>query len=125
MKLKCLALISSLLFCGCATVKISDDPWCADAGKFGAKCFNTITDTEFSLNKYEWDKLRVGQICTATTKPGEGYLHIRVPLEKLCANSNLCTVEQKKALKAVSEKADKAIDESGDSPAFDTGTKTN
>ncbi len=100
----------------CAQVKIYDDPWCADAGKFGAKCFNTLTDKEYSLNKYEWDKRRVGQICTATEKPGLGYKHVKVPLEKFCADSRACTTAQENQLSEVSRKADNAIEQSGDEP---------
>jgi hypothetical protein len=116
-------ILSFLHLSNCARVKIYDDPWCADAGKFGAKCFNTISNTEFSLNKYEWDKLRVGQICSATEKPGEGYVHIKVPLEKFCADSRYCSVEDKTKLENVSKKADTAISSAGKAPPFNTPTK--
>lgn len=108
------ALLSS-----CSRVKIYDDPWCADAGKFGAECFNTISNTEFSINKYEWDKLRTGQICTATESAGEGYAHIKNSLEKLCADSSFCSPEQKAAIEQISRKVDNALAESGGAPPFE------
>ncbi len=116
------ARLSAIAICiflsSCSSVKIYDDPWCADAGKYGAECFNTLTDKEFSLNKYEWDKLRVGQICTATKRPGEGYKHVKVPLEKFCADSNMCAKAQEDQLKSVTQKADNAIDSAGGSDPF-------
>lgn len=86
------------MFCifasSCAPIKIKDNPWCADAGKFGAECFYIISKKEFSLDKYQWDKLRVGQVCSATKNPGEGYSDFRVALEKLCADTNRCKPEE-------------------------------
>lgn len=100
----------------CAQVKIYDDPWCVDAGKFGAECFNTIGKVEYSLNKYEWDLRRLGQVCTATERPGLGYTHIKTALEQLCADSRFCTAEQKAAIEQISRKVDNAIHESGNEP---------
>jgi len=115
-----LASLFVLIFAlsACGTVSIKDDPWCSDAGKFGAWCFNTISDQEFYLNKYEWDKRRIGQVCTATDRPGEGYRNIKVPLEKLCADSGRCTPEQKALLKKVTEKAENAISEGSSGKPF-------
>lgn len=102
----------------CTHAKIYDDPWCADAGAHGAYCFNTLSKHRYFLNKYQWDKLRPGQICTATEKPGEGYKHIKVPLEQLCANTNLCSPGDQELLKSVSGEADQVIDAGAGSPPF-------
>lgn len=105
---------------GCASVKIYDDPWCVDAGKFGAECFNTVSNVEYSLNKYEWDLRRLGQACTATEQPALGYTHIKIALEQLCADSRFCTTEQKAAIDQIARKVDNAIEESGGAEPFVT-----
>ena len=112
-----LAILFVSTLSSCARVKISDDPWCADAGKFGAECFYTVSNREFSLDKFQWDKLRVGQICSATQEPGMGFMHLKNALEKLCADSNRCTKEQKEIVKeaiaganVVQKKAKRAYD---------------
>lgn len=96
------------LVASCSSVKIYDDPWCLDAGAFGAECFNTLSNKEFSLNKYEWDKRRIGQACTATQKPAEGYLHLKIAITKFCADSGHCTIEQEQMLADVQAKMDAA-----------------
>lgn len=93
---------------GCGSVKIHDDPWCVDAGKFGAECFYTISNKEFSLDKWEWDQKRVGQICSATDNPGEGFIHLKNAIEKLCANAK-CTVEEAEMLRKLTTKINSAM----------------
>lgn len=102
----------------CSTVKIHDDPWCADAGSRGAKCSTALSGRRFSLNKYQWDKLRAGQICTATKNPGEGYRNVKVPLEKLCADTNLCTAQQKEKLEKISQEIEDTLEGTEGSPVF-------
>ena len=103
-------LLSSIfLLSSCSRVKVYDDVWCADSGKFGAECFYTLSSGEFSLDKYQWDKLRVGQICTGSENRGEGYKHIRQAIEKLCADTNKCTLEEKKAIAEFASKAKRAM----------------
>lgn len=113
-----LSLSFIFLLSGCANVTIADDPWCADAGIYGARCTTTNTHQHFSLNKYQWDKLRAGQICTATKSPGEGYKNIKVPLEKLCADSNLCSDGAKADLSAISKDVDGILSSTTGSPVF-------
>jgi hypothetical protein len=60
----------------------------------------------------------VGQICTGSVRPGEGYTHIKTALEKLCADTNLCTPEQKAAIESITKKADEAITCTIGSPPF-------
>jgi len=111
------ALIFALLLSSCSTVKVFDDPWCVDAGKFGAECFYVVSNNEFSLDKYQWDRLRIGQTCSATSEPSLGWINLRTALEKLCADSNKCSPEQKAILKdavkgagAIQKKAFKAFE---------------
>lgn len=102
----------------CTTIPIADDPWCADAGANGARCTTTLSGQHFSLNKYQWDKLRTGQICTATQQPGLGYKNIKAPLEKLCADSSFCTPDQKADLTGISQEVDGILDSASGSPTF-------
>lgn len=96
-------LFSISLLSGCGSVKIHDDLWCADAGRFGAECFHALSGKPVSLDKFQWDKLRVGQICSATDSPGEGYKNLKAALEKLCADTNRCTPEQVEAIQNISK----------------------
>ena len=99
-----LVLLLSITLNSCASVKIYDDVWCVDRGKYGAKCFHQLSDGEFSLDKYEWDQLRVAQICTRTKKRGIAYAHMKNAIEKLCADTNRCTLEQKKFIQDINKK---------------------
>lgn len=99
-----LAILSCFIFLNaCGHVKIHDDLWCADAGRFGAECFSAISGKSVTLDKFQWDKLRVGQICSATENPGEGYKNLKAALEKLCADTNRCTPEQVEAIQNISK----------------------
>lgn len=108
----------AVLLSSCAQVKIHDDPWCVDAGARGCYGTTSLSGQRFHLNKYQWDKLRAGQVCTATQHPGEGYKNIKVPLEKLCADSNLCTASQRAQLSQISALIDQALGEAAGSPTF-------
>lgn len=109
--------LAILLFCiflnACGHVKIHDDLWCADAGRLGAECFHAVSGRYVSLDKFQWDKLRVGQICSATDNPGEGYKNLKVALEKLCADTNRCTPEQVGAIQNISIWLDKVMPSDG------------
>ncbi len=118
MRLASLLSITSSLF-SCSSVKIYDDDWCADAGKFGASCFSALGNREYDLNKYEWDKRRLGQVCSATVKPGLGYSHIKSALVKLCADTNVCSPEQKAAIEDIGKKIEDAVKSGAGSSSFD------
>ena len=98
-----------LVLSSCSRVKIWDDLWCVDAGKFGAECFKTLSNEEKTLDKYQWDKLRVGQVCTGTDEPGAGFIHLKTAVEKFCASTNLCSLQEKKAIQSFNQRAEKAI----------------
>lgn len=95
-----------LLLSGCRHVTIKNDPFCADAGRFGAECFYTLSDEEFSLDKFQWDQKRVGQICSATENPGEGFKNLKSALEKLCSDSNKCDLETKTMIQNIQNHLD-------------------
>jgi len=94
---------------GCARVEIKDDPWCADAGIYGAECVYAVSKRDFSLNQFQWNRLRLGQICSATENPGEGYKNIRRAIEQLCSDTDRCSFEQSEAKRSVLEALDALI----------------
>lgn len=115
-RLKSAALISgtiimAIVLTGCSKVVIYDDLFCVDAGKFGARCFSNISKQKIELDKFEWDKIRLGQVCTATKKPGEGYSHIKQAIEKLCADSAFCSAEDKRKIEEFDSKVKSAQEE--------------
>ena len=103
-----LGRLLSLIFLGCSSVKIYDEPWCFDAGKYGAECFYTLSDREFTLDKYQWDKLRLGQACSANNEPALGFSRLKTALEKLCADTNRCTPEQVEQIKSFNKRYESA-----------------
>jgi len=100
----CFHVSMLLLLSGCSRVVIKDLAWCADAGIHGAECDYTISHKPFSLDKFQWDKLRLGQICSASENPGESYRNIRDALDKLCADSDRCSPEQREIVDNLKEK---------------------
>lgn len=64
----------------CSTVKVKDGEWCADADRFGASCFHTLSNSERDIPKEEWDKVRVGWLCTNS----ENFANWKEALLKLC-----------------------------------------
>lgn len=94
---------------GCGRIAIKDSYWCADAGKFGAECFKLNSGETKSLDKFQWDRLRVGQICSGTDEPGKAYAEIKAALLKLCANTNRCTFEEQKKINLAVARMDRAI----------------
>jgi hypothetical protein len=48
-------------------------------------------------SKPEWDKVRFGQICTAS----ENFMHWKSTIEKFCSETDRCTYEEKEQLNKV------------------------
>ena len=101
-------LFLSSLLVSCATTKIYDDKWCADAGPRGAECFKMLSGEEETMDKFKWDSVRRGQICTGDEEnPGIGYAHFKAAILDLCANSSKCDWEK---VNAILGKFDKTIE---------------
>ncbi len=79
-----LALV--FMLASCSSIPINDAEFCGDRGELGAKCFNSLSDKERSLDKYLWDQARFGMICTAP----ETFAESKASLEKLCALTKRC-----------------------------------
>lgn len=92
----------------CAPIRVKDDQWCADAGKFGAECFTLNSGQNKSLDKYEWDRLRVGQICSASPEPGRAFANFKAALLKACADNNRCTFEEEKKIERAAQRIEAA-----------------
>jgi hypothetical protein len=91
---KSILILLGLSLSACAHVEIKDQPWWADIGELGALEFHTLTPEEKEIPKSEWDKKRVGMVCTTTDIFSENKKNIL----KLCTDNPRCTFEQKKAL---------------------------
>lgn len=70
----------------CARVPIVDSEWCGDKGAFGARCTYFIKDQRRNMAKAEWDKKRVGMVCTSA----ETFSNWKKSLMKLCDSNKAC-----------------------------------
>lgn len=98
----CLALLSA----GCAQeIKIHDDEACADAGKFGGRCFKILSGTKRVIPADVWNLMpapgvvpgpdsRWARISFTPT----GYANLSGALLKLCQVTDECTQEQIKTV---------------------------
>jgi len=86
----------------CTRVTIQDGEWCGDIGDLGAHCAHMISPAERDLNKQQWDDLRFGQVCAASSV----YVNLKTVLEQLCANTNDCTYEQVQAIQQFGSRLD-------------------
>lgn len=84
----------------CAKVNISDSEVCGDAGPIGGVCFRMLSDTERDVPKVDWDKERVGMLCTKSNNFAEW----KGAILKLCKETKLCSYEVKAKIEAVSQK---------------------
>lgn len=75
----------------CGNVTIKNQEWCGDLGSLGAECFSTNTDDERSLNKPEWDALRVGWVCSSADNFGD----VKKAILKLCEKCRCCSFDTK------------------------------
>lgn len=68
-------------------------------GESGASCFHTLSATTRDIAKPDWDKERVGKICTAA----ESFANLKASILKLCKlPASHCTMEQVETLERIS-----------------------
>jgi hypothetical protein len=91
--MKILPFVLILSF-SCARIPIKDSEWCGDLGNEGASCFNTLSDNTRDISKEEWDKERVGMICSKA----QTFSDWQAAIIKLCKASKRCTFEDKKII---------------------------
>jgi hypothetical protein len=85
----------------CARVPIVDSEWYGDKGAFGARATYFIQDKRRNISKAEWDKMRVGMVCTSA----ETFSNWKKSLMKLCDSNKACyfySEEVEKATNALS-----------------------
>jgi hypothetical protein len=70
----------------CARVPIVDAEFCGDKGAFGARCTYFIQDKKRSMTEAEWEKKRVGWVCTSP----ETFSNWKKSLLKLCDSNKAC-----------------------------------
>lgn len=81
-----------LALSGCA-VRIQNERWYADIGDKGAFWFETLTNNGGSVEKSDWDVMRVGMACTTTDTLAE----IKREIEQLCS-STACDYQKVSAI---------------------------
>lgn len=75
------SFISTALLLSSCGVSIKNERWYGDVGSQGAIYFETLSSTQGTLSKPEWDQMRVGMACTTTDTLSE----IKKEIEKLCS----------------------------------------
>lgn len=92
-----LTLLSvAVVVCSCANmgsipeVKVYNEPYCAIAGKFGARCFETLTNRRFNYTKEQWDEKSIGWVAV----PSESFTRNTSTLEQFCAYTKRCTYQE-------------------------------
>lgn len=91
LKIAYVILFVSLLS-SCSTVEVKDTEWCSDLGIQGAYCFNTLSTDSREVAKEEWDKERVGMLCTSS----DDFAEWKAVILKLCRYAGRrCTYEDK------------------------------
>lgn len=89
-------LLAVAVVCSCANMgsipeaKVYNEPYCAIAGKFGARCFETLTDRRKNYTKAEWDEVSIGWIAV----PSQSFHRNTTTLEQFCAYTKRCTYEE-------------------------------
>ena len=69
-------------------------------GSLGATCNNVFKDKPVDLDKAEWDRVRVGQLCMGSTL----FANWKAALIKFCNDTRRCTIEEEEAIKSVGKK---------------------
>jgi hypothetical protein len=94
----------------CSKVKIADPEWCGDIGKWGAECVQSFDKTKGrSLTKPEWDKIRIGWMCTKH----ESVSNWAGAITKLCADTRYCTKEIKEKINNLNSNLEKIKKKTG------------
>lgn len=89
----------------CTTIELQNSEWCGDKGALGASCFHTLSDDSRSLLKSDWDKERIGMVCTKAESFGEW----KKVLLKLCDETGYCTYKIKSTADQLEKKAIKSV----------------
>jgi glutathione synthase/RimK-type ligase-like ATP-grasp enzyme len=80
---------------GCSHIVIHDAEWCSNLPDGGAYCAHTLTPENRELSREEWDKMRVGKVCTDAKTLGD----IKKVIQQLCSQTNNCYIDnQRKVL---------------------------
>lgn len=69
-------------------------------GELGATCFHTLSDGMRELEKEQWDRERVGQLCTTS----ESFANWKAAILKLCEETKRCTYEEEKLLQEIDKR---------------------
>lgn len=108
-------ILSVFLLSSCAKVQISDSEWCGDLGEDGASCFNTLSDKQRDIAKKEWDKERLGMICSKA----ETFADWQATILKLCKASKRCSYQGKQIIFNFMENVNEIKEKANQGDSFD------
>ena len=91
------------------SVKIKDGEFFGDMGRIGAEGDWLLHEQRTSLSKTEWDKRRLGMICTSSTV----FSNIHGVIRKFCGETKACTYEIQQMTEALSAKIQTISDNAG------------
>jgi len=75
--------------CNFVKIKIKNQEWCADKGKLGAVCFNTLNSNSRTITKKDWDAQSFGRLST----DAQTFADIKATLINLCKTTKRCSYE--------------------------------
>ena len=97
-----LSVLSVFVLSGatCSRVVIQDHEICGDKGELGASCFRMLSNSKRTLDFYEWEQERFGQLCMKA----DAYANFKAALLKLCESSKRCTWQEVEDIKNLGRK---------------------
>lgn len=95
-----------LVLTSCAKVQITDSEWCGSLGPHGAHCFHTLSTPtrDIDVETFFTELYANNQFCT----PATTFADWKMDIEKLCAISKRCTVEQIAQLRMLTDRMEEA-----------------
>lgn len=89
-----LLIVSFAALSGCGTLTVYNKTVCADLGKYGAHCAETLTDKKFDVPKAEWDRARIGYLCMDS----QSFTDTETTIDQACVELK-CTYKTREQLR--------------------------
>lgn len=97
-----LLTISLISLTSCRTIELRDQEWCGDKSHLGARCSHTYSNVVRDVPKAQWDRERVGMVCSRA----ENFAENMAIIKKLCSETKKCTRKQINALQNFTDDLD-------------------
>lgn len=92
-------MLSTALFIGatlsCGHITVFDREFCGDLGPEGAHCAHTLINKKRDIAKAQWDKERIGMLCTSSQAFTDG----ETAIDQFCTAYNICDFETRESLR--------------------------